>query len=193
MQIINDFLPADLLDKCLKTLNERRDLPLWRVNKFVWDSELTYGFDGTIVFSQVPVALHKKITEHIKKTTKLDLDIDNDAVTMNFTMMDNNSGINWHQDHAYKWAITIYLNKKWESSYGGCLEYVDPHTQQKILHVPKFNTAAINDSWTYHCVTPIDNSAPVRDSIQIFCVANSKKELLEHHREELEIIKTNYQ
>ena len=33
--------------------------------------------------------------------------------------MKDNSGINWHNDHNYKYGITYYINRRWNPRFGG--------------------------------------------------------------------------
>jgi hypothetical protein len=84
------------------------------------------------------------------------------------------SYIPWHNDGNHLAALSIYLNKNWNSNWGGFFMYEDG---DKIYAIkPDRNLAVFQKGGTKHSVSMINSDADYRISIQ--CFLNSEKKLM---------------
>jgi Rps23 Pro-64 3,4-dihydroxylase Tpa1-like proline 4-hydroxylase len=80
--------------------------------------------------------------------------------------MDNDSGINWHDDSGHKYGITYYINRRWNLKFGGEFLFTDKNANGFI---PLFaNSLVIIKAPLEHKVTPIMKPIVPRKTIQIF-------------------------
>lgn len=76
------------------------------------------------------------------------------------------SYITWHQDHSWKFGMTIHLNEYWDENYGGYFAWKEG-AEVKCLK-PEFNHANYIVTPLDHCVFQTTPDAPVRNTIQLF-------------------------
>jgi hypothetical protein len=78
------------------------------------------------------------------------------------------SYIPWHDDPSHKTAITVYLNERWDSDWGGIFLYMDEAGEIRG-YIPKFNTCVKNSGHILHSTTMVtpDADGP-RLTVQIF-------------------------
>jgi len=86
--------------------------------------------------------------------------------------MKDNSGINWHNDHNYKYGITYYINRRWNPRFGGEFLFQDKSNNGFIPLVG--NSIVIVKAPFDHKVTPVMNPLVPRKTIQIFLPEDSK-------------------
>ena len=80
--------------------------------------------------------------------------------------MVDNSGINWHNDYNHKYGITYYINRRWNSKFGGEFLFKDKNANGFIPLVG--NSVVIVKTPLEHKVTPVMNPLVPRKTIQIF-------------------------
>ena len=87
------------------------------------------------------------------------------------------SCVNWHPDYADYDAMSIYLNKEWDSNWGGWFAWTEENKgvdeygynpKSGQFYSPQYNTAIYSTEREWHCTTPTATSAPPRMSIQLF-------------------------
>jgi hypothetical protein len=71
-----------------------------------------------------------------------------------------------HRDSTHGKAITVYLNKDWQTDDGGLFCWGDGPTYSCIL--PSYNTAVENSMSENHFTTPVNSKEKLRFSLQIF-------------------------
>ncbi len=86
--------------------------------------------------------------------------------------MKDNSGINWHNDHNYKYGITYYINRRWNPRFGGEFLFQDKSNNGFIPLVG--NSVVIVKAPFDHKVTPVMKPLVPRKTIQIFLPQDSK-------------------
>ena len=97
------------------------------------------------------------------------------AKKMRFTIhyMKKNSGINWHSDEGHDYAITYYLNYKWNQQWGG--EFMYQH-EGKFGYIPIIgNSVVIIKSPMMHKVNTVLSPIMPRLSIQSFISPDKKR------------------
>tara|TARA_R110000823_G_scaffold313100_1_gene440368 strand:- start:707 stop:1249 length:543 start_codon:yes stop_codon:yes gene_type:complete len=80
--------------------------------------------------------------------------------------MEDNSGINWHDDTGHTYGITYYINKRWNCKFGGEFLFRDKQSNGFIPFVG--NSLAIVKTPLEHKVTPVMKPLVPRKTIQIF-------------------------
>ena len=80
--------------------------------------------------------------------------------------MDNDSGINWHDDSGHQYGITYYINRRWNLKFGGEFLFKDKNSNGFIPLVG--NSLVIVKTPLLHKVTPVMNPLVPRKTIQIF-------------------------
>ena len=80
--------------------------------------------------------------------------------------MDNDSGINWHDDAGHQYGITYYINRRWNLKFGGEFLFKDKNSNGFIPLVG--NSLVIVKTPLLHKVTPVMNPLVPRKTIQIF-------------------------
>tara|TARA_R100000149_G_C5870103_1_gene134259 strand:- start:1147 stop:1710 length:564 start_codon:yes stop_codon:yes gene_type:complete len=82
--------------------------------------------------------------------------------------MTKNTGIQWHDDHGYKYGITYYLNRRWDENWGG--EFLFKDTEKGIhgfVPVAGNRLIIIKAPFT-HKVNLVNSLHMPRISIQMF-------------------------
>ena len=84
----------------------------------------------------------------------------------------NSSYITWHDDGMYKAGLTIYLNEKWDSNWGGYLMYEENEEIKAIK--PEKNLGVLQENGVNHMVTTINVGANLRTTLQFFLTKKKK-------------------
>ena len=90
-----------------------------------------------------------------------------------FHSMKDGSGINWHNDSPYSCGITYYINRRWNSKFGGEFLFKDQLSNGFIPLVG--NSLVIVKPPLDHKVTPVMEPLVPRKTIQIFINTKEKK------------------
>ena len=85
------------------------------------------------------------------------------------------------EDYADYNAFSIYLNREWDSNWGGWFAYTEEYNWQEgdinpkrgQFVVPKYNLSIMSTEKEWHCTTPISPYAQPRLSIQLFFSKNT--------------------
>ena len=78
-----------------------------------------------------------------------------------------NPNFDYHNDFAYRFGATIYLNNEWHINQGGLFVY--KQNNEHKVYVPEFNSMVLNDDKSWHLVTPVSVYAgKFRTTLQIW-------------------------
>ena len=80
--------------------------------------------------------------------------------------MKKGSGINWHDDHGWKYGATYYINRRWSKQWGGEFMFTDDNGHGWIP--PVGNSLVIIKSPLRHKVNPVLSPIMPRISVQLF-------------------------
>tara|TARA_R110000787_G_scaffold46734_1_gene113502 strand:- start:318 stop:860 length:543 start_codon:yes stop_codon:yes gene_type:complete len=80
--------------------------------------------------------------------------------------MKDGAGINWHNDDGHFYGITYYINRRWNSKFGGEFLFRDENANGFIPLIG--NSLVIIKSPLEHKVTPVMKPIVPRKTIQIF-------------------------
>lgn len=131
----------------------------------LWDHSLTQGHGGIVYTALASHWLHNVIERWLARRF-CQLRYRNLALQWN--LWSEGAAINPHRDQRYLWAATIYLVESWTADYGGIFCWQDSNTDVQLQHLPRANTAVINDSQELHWVTPVCVSEPRRLTLQLW-------------------------
>jgi Rps23 Pro-64 3,4-dihydroxylase Tpa1-like proline 4-hydroxylase len=92
--------------------------------------------------------------------------IDNKDINFTIHNMSNNSGINWHKDGHVGYGVTYYINKRWNTNWGGefMFKYNGNHGYLPVIG----NSLVIIKTPMLHKVNPVLSPIISRLSIQSF-------------------------
>jgi Rps23 Pro-64 3,4-dihydroxylase Tpa1-like proline 4-hydroxylase len=88
--------------------------------------------------------------------------------------MKNGSGINWHNDGGHLYGITYYINRRWNTMFGGEFLFTDKKANGFIPLIG--NSLVIVKTPLLHKVTPVMKPIVPRKTIQIFIEKENKNE-----------------
>lgn len=131
-----------------------------------WESPLKYGYknyvENTVLktnylpFEKIKILLKNNLFYKVKfKNFKAFIH-----------SMKDGSGINWHNDKKWSYGITYYINRRWNSKFGGEFLFKDENANGFIPLVG--NSLIIIKSPLEHKVTPVMKPVVPRKTIQIF-------------------------
>tara|TARA_R110000803_G_scaffold210465_2_gene282365 strand:+ start:2634 stop:3170 length:537 start_codon:yes stop_codon:yes gene_type:complete len=80
--------------------------------------------------------------------------------------MEDGAGINWHNDGSYKYGVTYYLNRRWNSKFGGELMFSQDRFSGFIPVTG--NSLLILKTPLLHKVSAVTKPLVPRKTIQIF-------------------------
>lgn len=155
-----------LINKIISKQNA--DIPMYSTSIHSWSDGLV-SYSTPILRYFIPFeydTLITKIKKEIFNKTKYEID----NVLIHF--WPKLSYITWHNDLGYKAALTIYLNKKWDSNWGGYLMYEETNEIKAIK--PDYNLGVLQEGGVNHCVSTINVNADIRVSIQAFLKTDKK-------------------
>jgi len=90
-----------------------------------------------------------------------------------FHSMEDQAGINWHDDGRYKYGITYYINRRWNSKFGGEFLFKSKNVNGFIPLVG--NSLVIVKPPLLHKVVNVTKPLVSRKTIQIFVYENENK------------------
>lgn len=164
MQVFKSVLSQDTLSKCHEEVHSLMGQAVWRCSDQFWGEEIKVGVTGVCTSTFVSPDL----LERIKQDLASYLPVANEVAAQHY-IWHKHSGISIHNDWAYNFAATIYLNPEWNLDWGGLFMWRDPQTLGIHGHVPEYNTMVLNTQKTEHFVTLMSPMAPVnRFTLQIW-------------------------
>ena len=167
---LSEFLIAEILN-----WNETsKGQDVWASNQVKWVDSLKTATSGTILSRVIPDGLKSAIYNELHSRGKLSyIPYSSSAL---FYLGFPNSCVNWHADYPDYDAMSIYLNKRWDSNWGGWFAYTEDYNRRQDqvepmngkFIVPSYNTSIRSTDMEWHCTTPISPFAETRISIQLF-------------------------
>ena len=145
-------------------IKERKKINL-HSSKGIWSEHLINNIEPP---KRVGVDNYKPF-EHLKTLVRHNIhfqlnDIQKMSTTIHF--MEKNSGINWHDDHGWKYGATFYINHKWQKQWGG--EFMFTYDNGHGWIPPVGNSLVIIKSPLTHKVNPVLSPIVPRITVQIF-------------------------
>lgn len=164
MQVFKNVLSQETLNKCHAEVQALMGQAVWRCSDQFWGEEIKVGVTGvctsTFVSPEVLESLSNDLASFLPPSQTL---------SAQHYIWHKHSGISIHNDWAYNFAATIYLNPEWNLDWGGLFMWRDPQTLEIHGHVPEYNTMVLNTQKTEHFVTLMSPMAPVnRFTLQIW-------------------------
>jgi hypothetical protein len=169
-----DTLSEFLIEEILNWNAESKGRDVWASNQVKWTDSLKSATSGTILSRVLSDEMKVRIYTELHQRGKLQYFPYSSSAL--FYLGFPNSCVNWHADYPDYDAMSIYLNKRWDSNWGGWFAYsedynrrtdqVDPMNGKFI--VPRYNTSIRSTDMEWHCTTPISPFAETRISIQLF-------------------------
>lgn len=158
-----NVLPLDFFNKFTNHINDNLNQSTWTSSLF-WKKPLTKNSVPLIIKKiDDPELLNTIITSFIKLNKKHKRYRYEEVF---FYIWPSFSYINWHDDHSWDIASSIYINEHWDINDGGLFLY--KHKGENKFYCPEFNTCVVNQNHLSHATTMIVPNAPHRLSIQIF-------------------------
>jgi Rps23 Pro-64 3,4-dihydroxylase Tpa1-like proline 4-hydroxylase len=108
----------------------------------------------------------ERINRILTAMDKSEIHLKGDSIGIQYYFYSNRSYIPWHNDNHCRRAFTIYLND-WQLQWGGLFIYEQSPKDYRAI-VPKPNMMVMNDDYTLHSVSYINDDSPPRATIQIF-------------------------
>ena len=179
--IINDVLPKDLFQKVSSYDYENIKNRKRNVNHKDWQETLHKDDYKNKTMEQVRTVdsiatYHKEKYDFVDVIFKDVLDIiincewlpfqKNSSLSLSYYEYYKYAGINWHDDHGWKYGATFYINHKWQKQWGGEFMFTDDNGHGWIP--PVGNSLVIIKAPLEHKVNPILSPIIPRISIQIF-------------------------
>jgi Rps23 Pro-64 3,4-dihydroxylase Tpa1-like proline 4-hydroxylase len=162
---IHNFLPNHEYKRIHNEIfKERKKLKYQDSNK-IWQDSLTDNL----------IAPHRLVIDssyfNFYKTLILHqpfIKINNKNIGFTIHNMSKNSGINWHLDSHAKYGVTYYINKRWNSHWGGefMFKVNDNHGYLPVVG----NSLVIIKTPILHKVNPVLSPIIPRLSIQSFII-----------------------
>lgn len=167
-------LSETLITDILNWNNETKGGDVWATNQTKWVESLKYATAGTILSRVMPADLSDRIYNELQERGVIDYSPWSRSTLFYIGMP--NSCVNWHADYNDYNALSIYLNKEWDSNWGGWFAYTtefnfkegDVKPENGHFIIPKYNRSIMSTEMEWHCTTPISPYAPPRLSIQLF-------------------------
>lgn len=167
-------LSEELIQELFQWNDETKAGDVWATNHTKWVPSLKYTSYGTILSRVIPDNYKTKIY-----TELLDRDVINYypySCSALFYMGYQNSCVNWHADYPDFDALSIYLNREWDTNWGGWFAFTQDYNFQEgdikpmqgQFLVPQYNMSIRSTEMEWHCTTPTSGFAPPRYSIQLF-------------------------
>jgi hypothetical protein len=172
--INQDTLSESLIEELLLWNETTKGGDVWASNQVKWMDTLKSATSGTILSRIFPDELKVKIYTELMQRGKLNYFPYSTSAVM--YMGFPNSCVNWHGDYIDYDAMSIYLNKRWVSNWGGWFAYTEEYNGRKDhvepgngkFIVPSYNMSIRSTDMELHCTTPISPFADTRLSIQLF-------------------------
>lgn len=174
LYVQEDTLSQELIADILKWNEDTRAGDVWASNQTKWVDSLKYATAGVIFSRVMPGDLSNRIYDELQSRGKIDYSPWSRSTLFYIGMP--NSCVNWHADYADYNAMSIYLNREWDTNWGGWFAYTDEFNWQEgdvrpqhgKFIVPRYNASVLSTEKEWHCTTPISPFAQPRLSIQLF-------------------------
>ena len=170
MKIHEDVLSPELLEICLQELKLYQESRVWGISTCIWAEELQEGVVGNVsmrfLSEETSILVNESLKEYFPQTGH------RYEMTYQYYIWNKMSGISNHDDGAYNFGGTLYLNKTWDANWGGLYVWKDKDEEKEYklnAICPKQNMLVVNDECEVHSVTTIAPTIPYpRITIQIW-------------------------
>jgi hypothetical protein len=174
IRILNDVLSEGFINEVMQWNAKTQAGDVWASNQTKWVDVLKYTTTGTILSRSLPEERKNALYYELVNRGKLDYLPHASAAI--FYLGYPTSCVNWHPDYVEYDAMSIYLNREWDSNWGGWFAWTDNfngvtmsvNPKHGQFYCPQYNTAVYSTAQEWHCTTPISTAAPTRISIQLF-------------------------
>lgn len=175
IKILTDVLSESYIEQLLAWNEETKMGDVWASNQTKWVDVLKYATSGTILSRALADEWKNPIYYELANRGKLDYLPHSSAAI--FYVGYQTSCVNWHPDYLEYDAMSIYLNKEWDSNWGGWFAWTEENKgvdeygynpKKGQFYCPQYNTAVYSTEREWHCTTPTSTSAQPRISIQLF-------------------------
>ena len=162
---IQNFLDYPTYKKLHYDFFKNKNIHAFSTEK-IWQKELKHGHKTFVKRTILNINYKplQKIKVLLKNNIFHKIDIKK-FQPLGHSMIDN-SGINWHNDDNNKYGITYYINRRWNSKFGGEFLFTDKNSHGFIPVVG--NSIVIVKAPLDHKVTPVMKPVVPRKTIQIF-------------------------
>ena len=150
MKLHKNVLNTETISLFRKELTTNLNRKCWAVSSLFWPENILIGIQGSCVVSNLSKDLENKIIDDIKELLPPYREL-----VIQCYVWGKNSGISKHDDPAYKFGGTIYMNEKWDIDYGGIFLWALNGEQEYRAIIPEYNHMIINDKRELHMVTPV--------------------------------------
>ena len=177
MKIHENVLSRDLLNECIKELAMLENSHVWGISNIIWPPYLQEGLVGNVSMRSLSETTSLELYKALEKYfSKMDSDYE---VSYLYYVWNKLAGIASHNDSHVSVGATLYLNKLWESNWGGLFVWKDKNEKKEYKFnaiCPQQNMLIINDEHEMHLVTPTASTIPYpRITIQIWFERKEKK------------------
>ena len=163
MRLIKDSISDALWDNIDKELSYKSHYKSneWQSSTEFWSPKLKVGIAGSCMVMPVSDTIQLSLSKELKSTLP-----EYDKLNCYYHMWQPQSGISWHNDSGGDrvFGATLYLNDTWHPNNGGWFIWKDSDGHHALL--PERKTLVINNSYQWHCVTPVVSD--FRYTIQIW-------------------------
>lgn len=162
VKIKHGVLSQPLLDKLYMFTRDGKQPS--RTNLFSWDPNLV-SVSGPIFFFSLEDDIKEQVIEELLNKEILPSRPKKSSV--NIALYSRSAYIPWHDDGVHKFSATVYLNKVWDSNWGGYLTYQEEAPEIKCF-IPFYNSCVCYHTPLMHSVQLTSINAPMRESLQVF-------------------------
>jgi len=165
---IHNFLPLDVYTEIHNKIFKSHRMIKEQVKK-EWQKGLIENLNSPKRFK-----IHDKFNETYVKLLREQsfVNLTQNKFYFSLHKLENGSGINWHNDGNYKYAATFYVNKRWNTHWGGEFMFTvqdEMGNVKQCSFVPIVgNTLIITKTPIFHKVNTVLSPVIPRFSIQCF-------------------------
>lgn len=164
VDITDNALPPIFIEEVFSWVDSK-ELPLTGTNFDTWGPDVVRV--SAVILARKFNPVQTSYVLGYLKTGLIPPDIPLDKVEIYFHQFTRMAYIPWHHDDACHYALSIYLNRKWDKDWGGFLIHENKDGTFQA-HLPEFNKAIGFRPPLQHTVTMPSLDAPLRESLQIF-------------------------
>ncbi len=162
---ITNFLDYDMYKGIHDAIIKERKTINLHTSKGIWSDNLINNIEPPFISS---VGGYKPF-EHLKILVKHNAyfqlkNVEKMSTTIHY--MKKGAGINWHDDNAWKYGASYYINNRWNRQWGGEFMFTENTGHGWIPYVG--NSLVIVKAPLNHKVNPILSPIMPRISVQIF-------------------------
>jgi hypothetical protein len=171
---LTDVFSEEFINRVFAWHDSTKGGDVWSSNQTKWVDVLKYATSGTLLSRVIPDDLKHELYLELLNRGKINYYPYSSSAL--FYVGYSTSCVNWHNDWKEYDAMSIYLNKDWDSNWGGWFAWTEAFKGEQgnfnpktgNFYCPQYNTAILSTEQEWHCTTPLATVAPPRISIQLF-------------------------